>query len=250
MPGPTGATGPQGVQGVAGTPGATGPTGSTGPAGPTAISADANNFARLGTDSLTFVPLALPLTGGTINGSVVVNGNLSVYTATDLRRFSFSENISGIPPEIGGGYLAWNATQGQGEVDFINGYSGYGGFRWLQMTGPGTWRDTFYVGPTGNVNLYGLGAAYNGVAGGGNLIGFAWVAGGVKLFVDGSDQGLLASQGYVDNAITARIGHSQWDGVGLAETRPGDDAPPDLIAEMRATIADLAARVAVLEARA
>jgi hypothetical protein len=58
-----------------------------------------------------------------------------------------------------------------------------------------------------------------------------------------------ATKQYVDNAITARIGHSQWDGVGLAETRPGDETPPDPLEEMRATIAALAARVAVLEAR-
>jgi hypothetical protein len=72
----------------------------------------------------------------------------------------------------------------------------------------------------------------------------------VTLIADPAAPLEAATKQYVDNTITARIGHSQWDGVGLAETRPGDDAPPDLIAEMRATIADLAARVAVLEARA
>lgn len=63
--GPTGPTGPQGVPGATGSPGATGPqgpagangaNGATGPAGPSAVSADAGNSARLGGDSLIYVP--------------------------------------------------------------------------------------------------------------------------------------------------------------------------------------------------
>jgi len=49
---------PQGIQGVTGSQGIQGPTGltgSTGPAGPTAVSANANNKATLGSDSLTLV---------------------------------------------------------------------------------------------------------------------------------------------------------------------------------------------------
>jgi hypothetical protein len=45
--------GPQGPQG---NPGATGATGPTGPQGPTAISINAGNVAKLGTDNLTMVP--------------------------------------------------------------------------------------------------------------------------------------------------------------------------------------------------
>lgn len=78
VPGPTGPAGPQGATGPAGSGGtgtaATGPTGATGAAGatgpsgpagatgatgasgPSAVSADANNTAVLGTDSLIYVP--------------------------------------------------------------------------------------------------------------------------------------------------------------------------------------------------
>lgn len=63
--GPTGATGPQGSKGDTGATGSTGPqgnpgtngtNGTTGPPGPTAISTDAGNSARLGGDSLIYVP--------------------------------------------------------------------------------------------------------------------------------------------------------------------------------------------------
>jgi phage gp45-like len=57
--GPAGATGPQGPAGAAGAAGATGPQGPVGPqgpAGPTAVSTDANNAARLGTDGKIWVP--------------------------------------------------------------------------------------------------------------------------------------------------------------------------------------------------
>lgn len=55
--------GPQGPPGAASTvPGPQGPVGATGPAGPTSVSTDAGNQARLGSDSLLFVPApSLPL---------------------------------------------------------------------------------------------------------------------------------------------------------------------------------------------
>lgn len=76
--GPTGATGPQGPKGDPGAAGATGPqgpqgsTGQTGPAGPTAVSKDASNIARLGSDQLIYVPP----TG--ISGSI---GYIPVFTS-------------------------------------------------------------------------------------------------------------------------------------------------------------------------
>lgn len=57
--GPIGNTGPQGATGntgPTGNTGATGPTGAQGPAGPTAVSVDPNNSAKLGSDSLIWVP--------------------------------------------------------------------------------------------------------------------------------------------------------------------------------------------------
>ncbi len=59
VPGPVGPAGPQGAVGPAGAAGAQGPkgdTGATGPAGAGAVSTDANNAARLGSDGLVWVP--------------------------------------------------------------------------------------------------------------------------------------------------------------------------------------------------
>lgn len=53
IPGPAGATGAQGIQGI---PGPIGLTGGAGPPGPSAVSTDSGNQARLGSDSLLFVP--------------------------------------------------------------------------------------------------------------------------------------------------------------------------------------------------
>jgi hypothetical protein len=60
--GSQGTIGPVGVQGPAGPQGAIGPQG---PAGPTAVSTDAGNLAKLGTDSLLLVPNTSVLKGTT-----------------------------------------------------------------------------------------------------------------------------------------------------------------------------------------
>lgn len=54
-PGTAGVTGPQGPIGNTGSQGPQGTTGATGPAGPTAVSANAPNMAKLGTDNLLLV---------------------------------------------------------------------------------------------------------------------------------------------------------------------------------------------------
>jgi len=54
--GAAGATGPAGAQGTPGLPGTAGATGPAGPAGPNAVSVNTGNIAKLGTDSLIFVP--------------------------------------------------------------------------------------------------------------------------------------------------------------------------------------------------
>jgi hypothetical protein len=61
--GDTGAQGPAGPQGTAGIPGT---VGAQGPAGPTAVSANAGNLAKLGTDNLILVPKNVP---GVTDGS-------------------------------------------------------------------------------------------------------------------------------------------------------------------------------------
>jgi Collagen triple helix repeat (20 copies) len=67
--GPAGPDGAAGPQGPAGSPG---PQGSAGPPGPSAVSANAGNLAKLGTDSLVYVP---PLKGIT-DGSEALPGNV------------------------------------------------------------------------------------------------------------------------------------------------------------------------------
>ena len=67
--GPKGDTGNTGATGSTGPIGVTGGTGLTGPAGPIAVSADANNAARLGSDSNLLVPTSpIPIADATRSG--------------------------------------------------------------------------------------------------------------------------------------------------------------------------------------
>jgi hypothetical protein len=78
LPGSAGSQGPKGDKGDAGTagsPGATGPQGPTGPAGPSAVSANPGNQAKLGTDSLIFVPAPTGIKGVT-DGSDAAAGQM------------------------------------------------------------------------------------------------------------------------------------------------------------------------------
>jgi hypothetical protein len=87
--GPIGPAGPKGDTGTPGTNGTNGSVGPAGPAGPTAISANAGNLARLGTDNLTLVPDTIVLRGITNAGNTPAGFrgeqlSLSVPTATPL----------------------------------------------------------------------------------------------------------------------------------------------------------------------
>jgi hypothetical protein len=64
--------------GLAGPAGPQGPPGPQGPAGPSAVSANAGNLAKLGTDSLIFVPTALK---GTVAGDDAAAGNVGEFMA-------------------------------------------------------------------------------------------------------------------------------------------------------------------------
>ena len=105
--GPTGSTGPAGAQGpqgdpgtpgTPGTPGAQGPkgdpgtAGAQGPPGPTAVSTDANNQAKLGTDSLIYVP---PSSGG--GGTANPTNTWSTSQAGDL---GIAASTWGVGPSI------------------------------------------------------------------------------------------------------------------------------------------------------
>jgi hypothetical protein len=145
-------------------------------------------------------------------------GNLTVNGATSVKRFAFSENNNGVvPPEGGAGYLSWNATAGQGEVDFINAYSAYGGFNFLQVTGPGTWRSVFQIWPDGNAAVYGLGISYPGVSGGGNTMAFAWSGGWINAWVDGNFVGLLATSDFVSGNYVAKAGGAMSGGLSFGQ---------------------------------
>jgi hypothetical protein len=79
VPGPAGPAGPAGADGKDSTV--------PGPAGPTAVSADAGNTSKLGTDGLIFTPAGtggggdyLPLAGGTMTGAITLPSGVNGLT--------------------------------------------------------------------------------------------------------------------------------------------------------------------------
>jgi hypothetical protein len=88
LEGEPGIQGPAGVDGVQGPAGVDGAAGPAGPAGPTAVSADAGNGSRLGSDGLLFTPLGLssvtataPLVNTGSADAPVLNLDLTVLPA-------------------------------------------------------------------------------------------------------------------------------------------------------------------------
>jgi Collagen triple helix repeat (20 copies) len=77
-----GPIGPQGTQGAQGTQGVQGPQGPQGIPGPTAVSADANNTATLGTDGKVYVPVLPPAS----NATPMMNGVAAVGVSTAWSR--------------------------------------------------------------------------------------------------------------------------------------------------------------------
>jgi hypothetical protein len=112
-----------------------------------------------------------------------------------------------------GGLITNNITQGQGETDFVNFWYPYGGFRWYQKdtAGATTLRTLMQLQPNGNLGLGGAGIYYT-VATGGNAIGFGFASDGtanrVKLYVDNTDQGFLATTAFTDGAYLKLTGGS------------------------------------------
>lgn len=102
-PGNDGATGPAGPLGAPGPAGAQGPVGPPGPPGPVAVSGDAGNQARLGGDSLLYVPAPsvpkastlLPAADGTaVAGSSIAWSPGDHVHPTDTSRYAASNPSS------------------------------------------------------------------------------------------------------------------------------------------------------------
>ena len=142
-PGPAGPAGPQGPQGAAGV----GTQGPAGPPGPSAVSADANNTATLGSDHLIFVPLspagsnAIPQPDGTgaagvatswsrsdhvhptgpvkgvVDGSNAAAGNVGEYLSASI---ATAVNLtSGVAANIGSLTISPGDWAVAGQVNFV-----------------------------------------------------------------------------------------------------------------------------------
>jgi hypothetical protein len=132
--------------------------------------------------------------GDEITGQLVVTG-----TTFANGRFLFNDQMGHVPvPSAGAGYLGWNVSNGWGEVNFVNGcYWAPAGFDWKQVTGEGTWKTLMTMRNDGHLHMYGYGVGYDGLTGGGNIIGFTWTGSVIRAFVDGgSGIGDLATQGW------------------------------------------------------
>jgi hypothetical protein len=90
--GPVGPAGNQGPVGPQGTAGAVGPAGPTGPAGPNAVSIDAGNLAKLGTDSKILVPKNIP--GTTTNDNAPAGAIGEFISKTVLQANAVAANTA------------------------------------------------------------------------------------------------------------------------------------------------------------
>jgi hypothetical protein len=145
----------------------------------------------------------LPIAGGTITGNLGVSG---VFTAG-----ANSSTLSGIG--TWGLALTNNMTQGQGEVDFVSLYTGYGGFRWYQMQAGYVPSVLAQIYPNGTFAIWGLGVVYNGVPHGGNTIGFAWYNNLINAYVDGVFVGYLPNTDYLAQYYLQLSGGSMSGGI-------------------------------------
>jgi hypothetical protein len=228
--------------------GPTGPPGPAGAAGGTAVSADANNFAHLGSDSLVYVPQALPLTGGALTGPVTNSASFTL--SGSLQTFGFTTG--------GGGQfgmfayndtsLALGPTDGGGTANNV----------WAEFRTNGDFH------PWGTILLGTVNSDPSSIVGGIEMYPGFGGFGVTAMFLDGAGLTMQlpltlvgdptaalqsASKQYVDSAIAtvnAKIGSSQWDMSMVAERPAGVVDPLD---ELRALVAELTARVAALEAR-
>jgi phage gp45-like len=264
--GPKGDTGAQGPQGVPGPTGATGPQGPQGPPGSGLADApsDGWTYARQGGAWTSTYHVA----GMRNDYSYAINwhsgantydsfGFWDLDTSTGVGLFMYGGNIgfgktNSTGQGISGTFFQVSPTTGDfggagtlrlgtvnsdpsSVVGGIEMYPGYGGFG--------------VTSGTLNYNWTGIHQFSNGATPIMYISAGLYMQTPLTLARDPVNSTEAATKAYVDNAVAAvnaKIGHSQWDGVGLTEF---EEAPPSLLDEMRATIAALTARIAALEER-
>jgi hypothetical protein len=181
--GPTGAQGPAGPQGEAGPAGAAGAEGPQGVAGPTAVSVDAGNISKLGTDGKIFTPsqasYSLPTASASVLGGVKIGTGMSV-TADGTISTTASTNYVSKSGDVMNGPLRYANSGG---VSSFNGTDVY----------------TYYDGAYFRVQLPGSKSGYMIEIATGKVT-FSIAPKCAPAPVDGSD---LANKTYVDDKVAA-----------------------------------------------
>jgi hypothetical protein len=156
----------------------------------------------------------------TFSGSLTVTGNETVSGNANISGTLWAGSNMGTVAGLGtwGTVIGNNYTQGQGETDFVNLYYTAGGFRWYQVINSGgTINNIMSLNWGGTLTLnYGPGIQYSGVTGGGNAMAFTWAGGAVHAFVDGNDQGALATQSFVSGNYLKLTGGTLTGGLNIS----------------------------------
>jgi hypothetical protein len=180
----------------------------------------------------------LPLTGGHVTGALQVDGtftgggynrlNFTQFNSPNIP-FTFVGNAANTRPLVADagsvGSITWNYTAGGGEINFWNNFLGFVpsvSFNWYQSTSATAENQIATLGPNGLGLTHGIGVVYSGLTGGGNFVGFTWNAGAVQMFVDGANQGYIASQSYVSGNYLNLTGGSLTGGLHFGQAVAGN----------------------------